>query len=144
MPLIEVYSPPGTFDSASRDLLVAELTSIGMKCEKLPNVPFVQSVVWVYFHDTPMAQVYHAGKAGGDAVVAVVWNIFAGGFDTSAMKAALNETTAAVVKYGRVPSTPAPVMVLVREAPASNWAVSGEQGDLKALRKTTEDKPALL
>ena len=56
MPLIEVYSPPGTFDSASRDLLVAELTSIGMKCEKLPNVPFVQSVVWVYFHDTPMAQ----------------------------------------------------------------------------------------
>ena len=143
MPLIQVYSPSGTFDAASRDLLAEQLTTIGLKCEKLPSVPFVRSVAWVYFLDAPTTHVYHGGRTGGSAVVTVVWHIFEGGFDTAAMKAALEETTAAVVKHGRLPAATAPVFVLVREVPEKNWAVSGEEGDLKALRATPAEKPAL-
>ena len=145
MPLIHVYSPAGTFDAAGRDGLAEQLTQLGMRCERLPAVPFVRSVVWLYFHDVPVSHVYHAGKAGGGAVVTVVWHIFEGGFDAAATQTALQETTTAVVKHGHLPTSPAPapVFVLVREVPASSWAVSGEQGSLQALRDTPAHKPAL-
>lgn len=144
MPLIEVYSPAGTFDQSGRDGLATELLRIGVQCEKLPDVPFVRSVEFVYFLDLPSMHVYHSGKAGGAPVVTVVWHIFEGGFDAAATKAALEQTTAAAVQFGKLPTKPAaPVFVLVREVPEKSWGLSGEQGSLSELRKTPADKPAM-
>lgn len=135
MPLIHFRCPAGTFSRPTRDVLAEELTDIALDCEKLPATDFVKSTAWIYFHELPAENVYHGGKPGGAKVISLEVNAFEGGLDDAAKQAFIERFTAAIRKHtGIAPNAVAPIYILFRDVPASNWGVFGNRITLDELR----------
>ncbi|NWE34216.1 tautomerase family protein [Pseudomonas gingeri] len=135
MPLIYVNSPQGTFSTESRDQLAQALTVAALESEGLPVTPFVKSTVWIYFNDYPKSHVYHGGKTGGVNVISLELNAFQGGFDSESKATLIRRFTAIIRQHAGIADTDlAPVYIVMRDVPASNWGVFGERISLDDLR----------
>lgn len=141
MPLIFVDAPAGTFEPAQRDALAEELTTIGLESERLPMEPFDRSTTWIYFRDTPPAQVYHGGKPGGTRVISLEVNCFVGGLDDDAKLSLYRRVTEAVrVRAGIAADARVPVYIVVREVRPEDWGVFGGTTRIEEVRTPHPDE----
>lgn len=135
MPLIYVNYPASTLSPTVRDALAEALTDIALECEKLPASPFMKSTVWVYFNDLPSDRIYHGGKPGGTKVISLEVNSFEGGHDETSKQLLFERFTQAIRKYAEIPpETIAPVYIILRDVPETNWGVFGGTITLDDLR----------
>ena len=134
MPLIYVNCPENTFSAAAKDALAEELTSLALVVEGLPNTPFVRSTVWIYFHEYPAATVYHGGKSAGTKVISLEVNAFQGGHTGSSKQELIQKFTESIRKHAGIPPGDlAPVYILFRDVPESDWGVFGATITLRDL-----------
>lgn len=142
MPLIYVNHPAGTFSDAARDALAEDLTRISLECEHLQATPFVRSTNWIFFREHPAHHVYHGGKPGGTQVIALEVNAFEGGLDRESKHALFERFTDAIRMHARIPEgTLAPVYVIARDVPDTDWGVFGATITLDDLRNPDPDAP---
>lgn len=135
MPLIYVNYAAGTLSLAARDALAEELTDVALECEKLPASPFVKSTTWVYFNEFPSDRIYHGGKPGGTKVISLEVNAFEGGHDETSKQLLVERFTQAIRKYAEISQEAlAPVYIVLRDVPTTNWGVFGGTITLDELR----------
>lgn len=126
MPLIYVNYAAGTLSPAARDALAEELTDVALECERLPTTPFVKSTVWVYFNELPSDRIYHGGKPGGTQVISLEVNALEGGHDETSKQLLFKRFTQVIRKHAEIPQEAiAPIYIVLRDVPATNWGVFG-------------------
>jgi hypothetical protein len=59
MPKVFIHYPAGAFSEDGLAALAAEITSTGLKYEKLPDTPYVRSNIWVYGIEYPAGTAFH-------------------------------------------------------------------------------------
>jgi hypothetical protein len=83
MPKMFVHTSKGTFDAPNREKVAAVLTELGLKCERLPDPPFVRSGVWIYFSEHERSEVYNGGREAAAGIMSLVIFALEGGLDSS-------------------------------------------------------------
>ena len=140
MPKIYLNCPVETFTATAKDDLAAELTTLALEVENLPNTPFVRSTVWIYINEYPGANVYHGGMSVGTKVISLEVNAFEGGLDKQAKQMLIQKFTTSIRKHaGLKLDELAPVYIVIRDVPESNWGVFGKTITLTDLRNPPAD-----
>jgi phenylpyruvate tautomerase PptA (4-oxalocrotonate tautomerase family) len=142
MPKLMIHSLEGTFDAVARQHIAAELTELALDCEALPKSAFVRSCVWTYFNEYPADAVFMGGESAYLKLVTLEVKALVGGLHEAGKRRLVKEATEIfgrqIGNAGRVPC-----WVVIREIAASVWGIFGRNGDLKALRTSAPDEPAL-
>ncbi|MBS7564746.1 tautomerase family protein [Mucilaginibacter sp. Bleaf8] len=140
MPLMYLHFPAETFSAAAKNELAAELTTLALRVEGLPDTPFVRSTCWIYIQEYAMANVYQGGSSTETKVISLEVNAFAGGLDVAAKQLLIENLTACIHKHAAVvPDAPAPVYIIIRDVPDTNWGVSGKTIKLQDMRLPSVD-----
>jgi phenylpyruvate tautomerase PptA (4-oxalocrotonate tautomerase family) len=134
MPKMFVHAPKGVFTAAARARVAAELTDLGMVCERLANTPAIRSGVWVFFAEHEPDAVFSGGEIVSHPIIALLVNAIKGGLDDPARKRLIEEGTAILGKYGAIREATVPAYVAIQEIPEINWGMYGKQVDLSAMR----------
>ncbi len=135
MPLIYVDYPEGTFADAALDALAEQITTDSLECEGLPNTPFVRSTVWIYFRPYPKGRIFQGGKRASTNVISFEVNVFQGGLGDQAKKDVIGRMTEAARRHiGLGQGDVAPVYIVFRDVPDTNWGVFGSTITLNDLR----------
>jgi phenylpyruvate tautomerase PptA (4-oxalocrotonate tautomerase family) len=144
MPKIYLNCPVETFTATAKDDLAAELTTLALEVENLPNTPFVRSTVWIYINEYPAANVYHGGMSSGTRVISLEVNAFEGGLDKRSKQLLIERFTTSVRKHAGIkPGELVPVYIVIREVPELNWGVFGKTMTLADLRNPPADAKAI-
>jgi hypothetical protein len=53
VPKMFLHAPRGAFTAEARARVAAELTELGMACERLIDTPQIRAGIWVYLSSTP-------------------------------------------------------------------------------------------
>ncbi len=126
MPLIFLHYPRGTFSEAALNAMADQVTTIALRCEKLPNKPFVRSTVWIYDNELPAASVFVAGQPRGVGaadtnVISMEIKVFAGGLDDGAKQDLIEQVTDAVKLHaGLEAGKRAPIYIILTEIDPAN------------------------
>lgn len=142
MPKLIIHSPAGTFDDADRRRIAADLMSLGLDCEKLPDSPMVRSTVWTYFAEYAADAVFMGDEPAWLPIVTLQIYALAGGLDASGRRRLIEGATAILDRRPDGTSV-APVYVVIHEVAEPNWGIFGNQADLTALRASAIDAPAI-
>ena len=135
VPLIFVKTPDHLIPQESRGALAADLVTIGLDVERLPDTPTVRATAWVYFHGYPEGLVFTGDATEPADVITVEVNAFQGGLSEAAKRELVSRFTDAVRNaVATVSGTVASVYVIVRDIPAMNWGVNGNIISLEDIR----------
>jgi phenylpyruvate tautomerase PptA (4-oxalocrotonate tautomerase family) len=134
MPKMFVHAPSGVFTAEARARVAAELTDLGMACERLADTPAIRSGVWVIFAEHEPDAVFSGGELASRPIIALLINAIKGGLDDPAKKRLIEEGTAILGKYAVIGEGKVPAYVSVQEMPEINWGMYGKQVDLSAMR----------
>lgn len=135
MPKIFINCPEGTFSATAKHELAADLTTIALHTENLPDMAYVRSTVWIYVNEYPEANVFHGGLSGGTKIISREVNAFKGGLDNGAKKILIEKFTSSVCKHAGIPGGDvAPVYILIRDIEASDWVIFGKTITLDDVR----------
>jgi phenylpyruvate tautomerase PptA (4-oxalocrotonate tautomerase family) len=134
VPKMFVHAQRGVFTTESRARVAAELTDLGMACERLADTPAIRSGVWVFFAEHEPDAVFSGGKVASHPIIALLINAIKGGLDDPAKKRLIEEGTAILGRYAAIGEGPVPAYVAVQEIPEINWGMYGKQVDLSAMR----------
>jgi phenylpyruvate tautomerase PptA (4-oxalocrotonate tautomerase family) len=134
MPKMFVHAPRGVFTAEARARVAAELTDLGMACERLADVPTIRSGVWVFFSEHEPDTVFNGGEVASRPIIALLINAIKGGLDDPAKKRLIEEGTAILGKHGTIGEGKVPAYVAIQEVPEINWGMYGKQVDLSAMR----------
>jgi phenylpyruvate tautomerase PptA (4-oxalocrotonate tautomerase family) len=129
-----VHAPRGVFTTEARACVAAELTDLGMACERLADTPAIRSGVWVFFTDHEADAVFSGGDVVSHPVIALLINAIKGGLDDPARKRLIEEGTAILGKHAGVDAGKVPAYVAIQEIPEANWGMYGKPVDLSAMR----------
>lgn len=140
MPLMYLHCPTETFSTAAKNELASEQTTLALRVEGLPDTPFVRSTCWIYIQEYATASVYHGGTPTGTRVISLEVNAFAGGLDVAAKQLLIKNFTACIHKHASIaPDARAPVYILIRDVPDTNWGVFGKTITLQDLHHPSVD-----
>ena len=142
MPKMLIHAPEGLFTDGTRAKVAAELTDLGLDCEKLPKTPFVKSTVWCYFADYPLGSVFTGGVPATVGIMSLVVYTLEGGLDGDAKRCLIAGATEILGRHSGI-SGRIPAYIVILEVPALNWGIFGEPGNLQALRDISPDTPPL-
>lgn len=134
MPKMFIHAPIGIFTPGARARVAAELTSLGMACERLANTPAIRSGVWVFFAEHDPDTIFSGGEVASHPIMALLVNAIEGGFDDSARKRMIEEGTAILGRHAAIGKGQVPAYVAIQEIPEINWGMYGKQVDLSAMR----------
>jgi phenylpyruvate tautomerase PptA (4-oxalocrotonate tautomerase family) len=135
MPKMFIHARQGTFTTQARARIAAELTHLGMACERLADTPQVRAGVWVYFIDHPADTVFRAGVAAREPIMSLKVYTIAGGLDAASKQRLITEATRILGEHSGTPDgQQVPAYVVALEVPQENWGMYGKQADLAALR----------
>jgi len=129
-----IHAPSGVFTTEARARVAAELTDLGMACERLADTPAIRSGVWVFFADHAPDAVFIGGGVAPHPVIALLVNAIKGGLDDPARKRLIEEGTAILGKHAAIGAGKVPAYVAIQEIPEINWGMYGKQVDLAAMR----------
>src|SRR5262249_18405788 len=118
----------------ARARVAAELTDLGMKCERLADTPAIRSGVWVIFAEYEPDAVFSGGEVASHPIIVLLINAIKGGLDDPAKKRFIEEGTAILGRHGAIGQGNVPAYVAVQEIPEINWGMYGKQVDLSAMR----------
>ncbi|OKO72484.1 hypothetical protein AC630_30630 [Bradyrhizobium sp. AS23.2] len=134
MPKMFVHAPSGVFTTEARARVAAELTDLGMACERLADTPAIRSGVWVLFAEHAPDAIFSGGEVASHPIIVLLINAIKGGLDDPARKRFIEEGTAILGKHANMGEGKVPAYVAVQEIPEINWGMYGKQVDLSAMR----------
>lgn len=134
VPKMFVHAPRGVFTREARARVAAELTDLGMACERLADTPAIRSGVWVFFAEHEPDSVFSGGEVASRPIIALLINAIKGGLDDPSKKRLIEEGTAILGKHAAIGEGKAPAYVAIQEIPEINWGMYGKQVNLAAMR----------
>jgi phenylpyruvate tautomerase PptA (4-oxalocrotonate tautomerase family) len=81
VPKMFVHAPSGVFTTEARARVAAELTDLGMACERLADTSAIRSGVWVIFAEHQPDAVFSGGELASSPIIALLINAIKGGLD---------------------------------------------------------------
>ena len=121
MPMIDVYSAPGTF--ADKHALAAKLAGTLMQIEQVPDIPMFRSNTAAFIHELPADAISNVDGAGDYVRVQVLTN--AAALDRDKQLAVVGQFTAIVAEAAGDASLAERTWVLLTEAVPGGWGLSG-------------------
>jgi phenylpyruvate tautomerase PptA (4-oxalocrotonate tautomerase family) len=134
LPKMFIHAPSGVFSADTRAQVAAELTVLGMACERLADTEMIRSGVWVFFAEHASDAIFSGGKVAAHPMMALLVNAIKGGLDESSKTRLIEEATGILRRYVADGDQQMPVYVAVQEIPESNWGMYGKQVVLSAMR----------
>jgi phenylpyruvate tautomerase PptA (4-oxalocrotonate tautomerase family) len=129
-----IHAPIGVFSPEARARVAAELTNLGMVCERLADTPAIRSGVWAIFAEHEPNAVFSGGEVASHPIIALPINAIEGGLDEPAKKRLIEEGTAILGKYAAIGERKTPAYVAIQEIPEINWGMYGKQVEFSAMR----------
>ena len=121
MPMIDVYSAPGTF--ADSHALAQTLAATLMRIEQVPDIPMFRSNTAAFVHELPAGAISNVEGAGDYVRVQVLTN--AGALDRDKQLAVVERFTAIVAAAAGDDSLAGRTWVLLTEAAPGGWGLRG-------------------
>ena len=121
MPMIDVYSAPGTF--ADKHSLATTLAATLMRIEQVPDIPMFRANTAAFIHELPDGALANVDGAGNYVRVQVLTN--AGALDRGKQLAVVERFTAIVAEAAGDGSLAARTWVLLTEATPGGWGLGG-------------------
>ena len=121
MPMIDVYSAPGTF--ADKHALAGKLAATLMQVEQVPDIPMFRSNTAAFVHELPDGAISNVDGAGNYVRVQVLTN--AGALDRGKQLAVVEKFTAIIAEAAGDESLTARTWVLLTEAVPGGWGLYG-------------------
>ncbi|WP_157863283.1 hypothetical protein [Bradyrhizobium tropiciagri] len=98
VPKMFVHSAREVFTAHARARVAAELTDLGIACERLADTQEIRSGVWVFFVEHEPSAVFSGGEVASRPIIALLINAIKGGLDDPARKRLIEEGTAILRK----------------------------------------------
>src|SRR5271154_3064801 len=76
-----LHAPQGAFTAEARARVAAELTELGMACERLIDTPQIRAGIWVYFVEHAPDTVFRAGRQAAEPIMSLKVYALKGGFN---------------------------------------------------------------
>jgi hypothetical protein len=73
-----VHAPSGVFTTETRARVAAELSDLGMACERLADTPAIRSGVWVIFVEHEHDAFFNGGEVVPRPIIALLINAIKG------------------------------------------------------------------
>jgi phenylpyruvate tautomerase PptA (4-oxalocrotonate tautomerase family) len=121
MPMIDVYSAPGTF--ADTRALATKLAATLMQIEQVPDIPLFRSNTAAFIHELPADAIANVDGAGNHVRVQVLTN--AGALDRDKQLAVVAQFTAIIAEAAGDASLAERTWVLLTEAVPGGWGLYG-------------------
>ena len=121
MPMIDVYSAPGTF--ADKHALAAKLAATLMQIEQVPDIPMFRSNTAAFIHELPADAISNVDGAGNYVRVQVLTN--AAALDRDKQLAVVEQFTAIVADAAGDAAQAERTWVLLTEAVPGGWGLYG-------------------
>jgi phenylpyruvate tautomerase PptA (4-oxalocrotonate tautomerase family) len=131
MPMIDVYSPTGTFSDKNR--LAQDLARAVMRWEAVPEIPLFADNTAAFIHDLPPDAISNAAGRGDYVRVQVLTP--AGVLDRDKQLGVVKELTEIVARAADDPTLAQRTWVLLTESPEGGWGIAGHantQADITA------------
>jgi phenylpyruvate tautomerase PptA (4-oxalocrotonate tautomerase family) len=122
MPLIELSLPPGALAPATRDALVADLTTLVLAYEQMPDNELTRSIAWAYVDERAL---YVGGRPSTGPHVRVKLTVPQFSLDEEVKEHLVDAVTARVVEALGPAGDKRHVWVLIDEVTDGNWAGDG-------------------
>ena len=121
MPMIDVYSPLGTF--ADKQRLAQDLATAVMQIEKVPDIPMFRKNTAAFVHELPAGALSNVDGDSGYVRVQVLTT--AGALDRDTQLAVVGRLTEIVAAAAGDPTLADRTWVLLTEAPEGGWGLWG-------------------
>jgi len=121
MPMIDVYSAPGTF--TDKHALARRLAATLMEIEQVPDIPMFRSNTAAFVHELPAGAIANVDGAGNYVRVQVLTN--AGALDRGKQLAVVERLTGIIATAAGDPTLNSRTWVLLTEAPDGGWGLGG-------------------
>jgi phenylpyruvate tautomerase PptA (4-oxalocrotonate tautomerase family) len=131
MPMIDVYSVPGTF--SDKHSLARDLANAVMRWEQVPAMPLFSNNTAAFVHELPAGSISNA--AGAENYVRVQVLTPAGALDRDKQLGVVKELTDIVAAAAGDPTLTERTWVLLTESPEGGWGIAGHantQADIVA------------
>jgi phenylpyruvate tautomerase PptA (4-oxalocrotonate tautomerase family) len=129
-----IHASKGTFEADARVRVAAELTELGMRCERLPDVPSVKSNVWIYFNEYEEGEIFSGGMAAKTRVMSLIVYALEGGLDEKSRSNLIAGATEILGRHSGF-TAPVPAYVVINEVPEASWGMFGQAVNLEKMRK---------
>ena len=140
MPMIDVYSAPGTF--TDKHGLAQTLAATLMEIEQVPDIPMFRSNTAAFVHELPAGAISNVDGAGNYVRVQVLTN--AGALDRDKQLTVVAQFTDLVAKAAGDPSLAERTWVLLTEAVDGGWGLWGHAHTNAELVQAARDQIAQL
>jgi phenylpyruvate tautomerase PptA (4-oxalocrotonate tautomerase family) len=121
MPMIDVYSPTGTFSDKNR--LAQDLARAVMRWEAVPEIPLFADNTAAFIHDLRPDAISNAAGRGDYVRVQVLTP--AGVLDRDKQLGVVKELTEIVARAADDPTLAQRTWVLLTESPEGGWGIAG-------------------
>jgi hypothetical protein len=101
VPKMFLHAPQGAFTAEARARVAAELTELGMACERLIDTPQIRAGIWVYFVEHAPDTVFRAGRQAAEPIMSLKVYALKGGFNAETKTRMVAEATAIL---GNIPT----------------------------------------
>jgi phenylpyruvate tautomerase PptA (4-oxalocrotonate tautomerase family) len=131
MPMIDVYSPTGTFSDKNR--LAQDLARAVMRWEAVPEIPLFADNTAAFIHGLPPDAISNAAGRGDYVRVQVLTP--AGVLDRDKQLGVVKELTEIVARAAGDPTLAQRTWVLLTESPEGGWGIAehaNTQADITA------------
>jgi phenylpyruvate tautomerase PptA (4-oxalocrotonate tautomerase family) len=122
MPLIELCLPPGALAPDTRDALVADLTSLVLAYQQMPDNEITRSIAWAYVDERAL---YVGGRPACTPHVRVKLTVPQFALDEELKEHLVDAVTARVVEALGPAGDKRHVWVLIDEVTDGNWGGAG-------------------
>jgi hypothetical protein len=124
VPKMFLHAPQGAFTAEARARVAAELTELGMACERLIDTPQIRAGIWVYFVEHAPHTVFRAGRQAAEPIMSLKVYALQGGFDAETKTRMVTEATAILGKYSKTDGCQVPAYIGILEVPEENCMAS--------------------
>ena len=135
MPMIDVYSVPGTF--GEKHALAQDLANAVMRWEQVPPIALFSKNTAAFIHELPADSLSNA--AGDNNYVRVQVLTPVGVLDRDKQLGVVKELTEIVATAAGDPTLPERTWVLITESPEGGWGINGHANtgaDIAALARS--------
>jgi phenylpyruvate tautomerase PptA (4-oxalocrotonate tautomerase family) len=121
MPMIDVYSAPGTFDD--KHALAQDLANAVMRWEQVPPIALFSKNTAAFIHELPADSLSNAAGEGNYVRVQVLTPV--GVLDRDKQLGVVKELTNIVAVAAGDPTLTERTWVLITESPEGGWGING-------------------
>jgi hypothetical protein len=122
VPKMFLHAPQGAFTAEARARVAAELTELGMACERLIDTPQIRAGIWVYFVEHAPDTVFRAGRQAAEPIMSLKVYALKGGFNAETKTRMVTEATAILGKCSKTDRGQVPAYVGILEVPKRTGA----------------------